>query len=67
MRITDFFEKVEALAKDMPERMRIRKIQERILNSYFTPVSSWPAGWHKRAIEDAKEQLDNWGIEYPEG
>ena len=67
MRLKDFFEKTEKLAKDFPEQMAIRNIKKRILNGYFTPEESWPSEWHKRAIQEAKELFDNRGIEYPEG
>ena len=72
MRIQEFFQKSENLAKDLTERTAIRKIENNILQAYSRQIGevvhpdSWPESWHKESIQRAKAIFDAQGLEYPE-
>ena len=73
MKIQEFFQKAENLAKDFTERTAIRKIENNILETYNRHFGeaihpdTWPEQWHKESIQRAKASFDAQGLEYPEG
>jgi len=74
MSITDFFQKSENLCKDLTERVSLRKIENKVIQSFSfsdtifkpTPPVMWPEKWHLQAVQYAKRLMDEQNLEYPE-